>query len=92
MQEKLFIGGLSWNTNESMLRAAFEPFGTVTESRVITDRDTGRSRGFGFVTMDSPASAAEAIDKLDGSDLDGRTLRVSVAEAKNPRNSQRNSW
>ena len=92
MQEKLFVGGLSWDTNESSLRAAFEPFGAVVESKIITDRDTGRSRGFGFITMDTPANAAEAIESLDGSDLDGRNIRVSVAENKKPRSERRDRW
>jgi len=82
MQEKLFVGGLSWNTDEGALKAAFEPFGVVTEAKVITDRDSGRSRGFGFVTMDAPASAAKAIEEMDGVELDGRTINVSVAKPK----------
>ncbi len=85
MSEKLFVGGLSWNTNEADLRQAFEPFGAVLEATVVTDRDTGRSRGFGFVTMDAPAAAAKAIEDLDGSTLDGRSVKVSVAQPKQPR-------
>lgn len=82
MNDKLFVGGLSWDTTESSLRTAFEAYGPVTEAAVITDRDTGRSRGFGFVTMSAPASATVAIEQMDGADLDGRSIRVSVAQAK----------
>lgn len=82
MQEKLFVGGLSWNTDDQTLKQAFEQYGVVTEAKVVTDRDSGRSRGFGFVTMDAPASASDAIEGLDGTELDGRTINVSVAQAK----------
>ncbi len=57
MLSKVFAGGLSWETNDQSLAAAFEPFGTVTEAKVISDRETGRSLGFGFVTFDAPADA-----------------------------------
>lgn len=83
MSEKLFVGGLSWDTDDASLRAAFEQHGNVVEAKVITDRDTGRSRGFGFVTMDAPASAAEAIEKMDGTQLDGRTINVNEARPQN---------
>ena len=82
MSNKLFVGGLSWDTNDSTLAAAFGKLGPVTEAKVITDRDTGRSRGFGFVTFDAPADAKRAIAELDGSELDGRTIRVNEAENK----------
>ena len=82
MSNKLFVGGLSWDTNDQSLAAAFETFGTVTEAKVITDRDTGRSRGFGFVTFDAPADAEKAIAEMDGQPLDGRQVRVNIAESK----------
>ncbi len=82
MSSKVFVGGLSWNTNDQGLAAAFEPFGTVTEAKVISDRETGRSRGFGFVTFDAPADADKAISAMDGADLDGRNIRVNHAEDK----------
>ena len=85
MSNKLFVGGLSWDTNDQSLAAAFQEFGAVTEAKVITDRDTGRSRGFGFVTFDAPADAEKAIAEMDGQTLDGREVRVNVAESK-PRN------
>ena len=82
MSSKLFVGGLSWDTNDQSLAAAFEAFGALTEAKVISDRDTGRSRGFGFVTFEAPADAAKAIAEMDGSTLDGRTIRVNQAEDK----------
>ena len=78
----MFVGGLSWNTDDSSLRAAFESFGEVTEAKVITDRDTGRSRGFGFVTMAEAGDADSAMASLDGSSLDGRSIRVNEAQDK----------
>lgn len=82
MSNKLFVGGLSWDTNDQTLASTFGALGTVTEAKVITDRDTGRSRGFGFVTFDSADSARKAIAELDGTELDGRTIRVNEAENK----------
>jgi len=80
MSKKLFVGGLSWDTDDSSLRQAFEGYGEVTEAKVITDRETGRSRGFGFVTFSDGAAGTEAIAKMDGASLDGRTLRVNEAQ------------
>jgi len=82
MSSKLFVGGLSWDTNDSSLADAFQAFGSVVEAKVISDRDTGRSRGFGFVTYDAPADAQKAIAEMDGATLDGRTIRVNEAEDK----------
>ncbi len=79
---KLYVGNMSWNTDEAGLRAAFEAFGSVQEVAIITDRDTGRPRGFGFVTMSSDAEASEAVAAMDGQQLDGRALRVNIAEAR----------
>lgn len=83
MSKKLFVGGLSWNTNDSSLREAFEVFGEVTDAKVITDRETGRSRGFGFVTFSDAGDANSAIEQMDGAQLDGR--RVNVSEARERR-------
>jgi len=91
MSNKLFVGGLSWDTDDHGLRAAFETHGTVTEAKVITDRDSGRSRGFGFVTYADAADAKTAMDARDGTDLDGRTIRVNEAENK-PRRQPRAAW
>ena len=79
---KLFVGGLSWNTDDVGLKSAFAEFGSVVDAKVITDRDTGRSRGFGFVTFDVGDDAAEAQSQLDGATLDGRTVRVNYAEER----------
>jgi cold-inducible RNA-binding protein len=84
--KKVFVGGLSWNTNDDGLRQAFERFGAVDEAKVIQDRETGRSRGFGFVTFSSDDDARSAIAGMDGQQLDGRTVKVNEAEEK-PRSS-----
>lgn len=80
MATKLFIGGLSWNTSSEGLQEAFAPYGEITEAKVITDRDTGRSRGFGFVTFADDAGALKAKEEMDGASLDGRSIRVDVAK------------
>jgi RNA recognition motif-containing protein len=85
MSKKLFVGGLSWDTNDAGLNSAFSTHGEVTEAKVITDRDTGRSRGFGFVTFSDASAADAAIDAMNGSQLDGRSLNVNVAEEKRDR-------
>jgi RNA recognition motif-containing protein len=82
MGKKVFVGGLSWNTNDETLRQAFERFGHVDEAKVIQDRDTGRSRGFGFVTFGDEQSAQNAVTGMDGKELDGRTVKVNEAEDK----------
>jgi len=82
MAKKLFVGGLSWDTTDEGLRGAFSRFGEVAEARVILDRDSGRSRGFGFVTFANDESAATAIAEMNGADLDGRTIKVNEAEDK----------
>jgi RNA recognition motif-containing protein len=81
MTKKLFVGGLSFHTTDQDLSAAFAECGTVTEAKVITDRETGRSRGFGFVTMESEEGVDNAL-RLDGSEIDGRRVRVSEAQEK----------
>ena len=82
MSKKLFVGGLSWNTDDNGLRMAFEQHGEVTDAKVITDRDTGRSRGFGFVTFSEAGAADTAIEQMNGSELDGRTLNVNEAHER----------
>ena len=85
MAKKLFVGGLSWETTDDSLRKAFEPYGEITEAKVITDRDTGRSRGFGFVTFAQDEDAKTAISKMHGTSLDGRNITVNEAQEKSPR-------
>ena len=85
MSNKLFVGGLSWDTDSAGLQRAFEEHGAVREATVITDRDTGRSRGFGFVTFENAADASTAMQELNGTDLDGRTIRVDSANDRGSR-------
>jgi cold-inducible RNA-binding protein len=85
MAKKLFVGGLSWDTTDDGLRQAFAPYGDISEAKVITDRATGRSRGFGFVTFTEDENAKTAISKLDGTNLDGKTIKVNEAQEKAPR-------
>lgn len=76
---KLFVGGLSWNTTSDDLRHAFEEFCSVEDAKVIEDRETGRSRGFGFVTLAANSEVQATIQQMDGFMLDGRALRVNEA-------------
>jgi RNA recognition motif-containing protein len=82
MGNRLFIGGLSWDTDDHGLRAAFERFGQLDDVKVITDRETGRSRGFGFVTFSDSANAQQAMNEMNGAELDGRTLNVNEAQER----------
>ena len=79
---KLFVGGLSWNTTVEVLRDVFGEFGTIGDAVIISDRNTGRSRGFGFVTFANRSDAARAVEELDGVELDGRNIVVNVATDK----------
>lgn len=85
MGQKLYVGNLSYDTTEDSLRDHFSAAGTVTDVAVITDRATGRSRGFAFVTMGSDDEAKQARDSLDGKDLDGRPLKIDEARDRPPR-------
>jgi len=76
---RLFVGGLAWRTTEDMLLRLFAEVGDVAAATVVIDRETGRSKGFGFVEMGDPTGTQAAISKLDGAVLDGRTLRVAAA-------------
>lgn len=80
MAQKLFIGGLSFSTSSDRLREFFATIGTVESAAVVTDRDTGRSRGFGFVEMATAEATDAAVKKLNGQELDGRTLKVELAK------------
>lgn len=85
MNNKLFVGNLSFNTTENDLQDAFAAHGTVTEANLMTDRATGRPRGFGFITMSSPEEAQKAIDALNGANLDGRSITVNEARPREER-------
>ncbi len=85
MSNKLFVGNLSFNTTENDLNDAFAAFGTVTETNLMMDRETGRPRGFGFVTMSSADEANKAIEALNGKDMDGRALTVNIAKPREER-------
>jgi RNA recognition motif-containing protein len=87
MAKNIYVGNLSWGTTEEILRETFEQHGEVLSARIITDRDTGRSRGFGFVEMESDDAANAAIEALNGQVLDGRPLTVNEARPRRPRNS-----
>ncbi|KZT26797.1 RNA-binding domain-containing protein [Neolentinus lepideus HHB14362 ss-1] len=82
MSAKVYVGNLSWNTTDDSLRTVFSEFGQILDSIVMRDRETGRSRGFGFVTYSSTTEAESAISGLNESDLDGRRIKVNLA---NPR-------
>jgi len=77
---RLYVGNLPWSFDDFDLQDTFEEFGTIVDARVITDRETGRSRGFGFVTMSSEEEIEKAIGELDGSVCEGRSIRVNKAE------------
>lgn len=85
MSNRLYVGNLSFNTDEGTLQDAFSRFGDVADVKVVTDRETGRSRGFGFVTMHDSNAARNAIAQMDGSMVDGRSLRVNEAEERQQR-------
>ncbi len=82
MGNRLYVGNLSFNTTDQTLQEAFAACGEVVDVKVVTDRETGRSRGFGFVSMRTDSEAQAAIEAFDGRDLDGRTLRVNEAEER----------
>jgi RNA recognition motif-containing protein len=83
--KNIFVGNLNFNTSEEQLRALFATYGQVDRVSILTDRDTGRSRGFGFVEMTNEAEAEKAIAALNGANLDGRTLNVNEARPKTDR-------
>ena len=81
MAQKLFVGGLAFSTTNDRLREVFAQAGEVESATVVVDRDTGQSRGFGFVEMSSAEEAAEAVKRFNGQEVDGRTLKVEIAKA-----------
>lgn len=82
MATKLFVGSLAWATNDDSLKAHFEAIAPVVSARVVTDRETNRSRGFGFVEFENDDAAKEAIEKLNDSELDGRNITVNEARPR----------
>ncbi|HEX2983608.1 MAG TPA: RNA-binding protein [Ignavibacteriales bacterium] len=82
MSSKLFVGSLPWSVNDESLQAAFEPYGSVLSAKVIMDKQTGKSRGFGFVEMESETDAANAIKALNNSEMKGRSIVVNEAKPK----------
>lgn len=85
MGKKLYVGNLPFSANDQTLADAFSAFGTVESAKVITDRDTGRSKGFGFVEMSNDSEASAAINKMNGADFEGRPLTVNEARPMAPR-------
>lgn len=92
MGKKLFVGNLPFSATDQSIKEAFSRCGTVESAKIITDRDTGRSKGFGFVEMSSDAEASEAISKLNGTELDGRAMSVSEAKPQAPREGGRGGF
>src|SRR5215467_7813054 len=89
----IFVGNLAYSATEHGLRQLFEPYGTVDKINIITDRDTGRSKGFGFVEMPDSAAAKAAIQGLNGTELEGRALTVNEAKPREPRREfSRSRW
>lgn len=82
---KIYVGNLSYGMSDSDLEKLFSPFGSVSEGKIIMDRDSGRSKGFGFVEMPNQNEAEEAIKQLNGKDIDGRNIKVNVAKPKEDR-------
>ena len=80
---KIYVGNLSWNAEESDLRDAFSAHGEVTSVQIITDRESGRSRGFAFVEMENDAEAQEAISAVNNKEIDGRPVKVNEAKPRN---------
>ncbi|MBL7723820.1 MAG: RNA-binding protein [Chitinophagaceae bacterium] len=85
----MYVSNLSFHTTDADLKKLFEEFGAVSSAKVITDRETGRSRGFGFVEMDSNEEAGKAMKALNGKDIDGRSMSVSEARERAPRSDNR---
>ncbi|HNT27042.1 MAG TPA: RNA-binding protein [bacterium] len=82
MTVQIYVGNLPFSATEGDLRSAFEKFGAVSSAKIVTDRDTGRAKGFGFVEMADQAAADKAISSLDGADMGGRNIKVNIARPK----------
>ncbi|OGK12627.1 hypothetical protein A3C98_00850 [Candidatus Roizmanbacteria bacterium RIFCSPHIGHO2_02_FULL_37_15] len=88
-KKKLYVGNLPWSVNEQSLKDMFSPFGEITEVVIISDRYTGRSKGFGFVTFANEADAEKAIAELSNKEIDGRKIIVNIAKPREERSNQR---
>lgn len=88
MGQKIYVGNLSFNVTNDQLKAQFAQYGEVDSARIITDRDTGRSKGFGFVEMSNKSEALEAIDGLNGAQFEGRSLTVNEAKPMVPKDNR----
>ncbi|OAY29671.1 glycine-rich RNA-binding protein GRP1A [Manihot esculenta] len=82
IEYRCFVGGLAWATTDLALQEAFSPYGEIIESKIINDRETGRSRGFGFVTFNNEKSMKDAIEGMNGQNLDGRNITVNEAQSR----------
>ena len=91
MEKRLFVGNLPYSVDDGILESSFAEHGTVVSAVVISDRETGRSRGFGFVEMESEEMAEAAVEAMDGFEIDGRRLKVNEAQPKNNPRQQRRS-
>ncbi len=89
MEKRLFVGNLSYNLAQDEMANLFAQYGTVESAKILTDRETGRSKGFGFVEMATPEEAQECISKLNGYDFQGRKMSVSIARPQAPRDNNR---
>lgn len=85
MSKKLYVGNLNYATREDALEDAFAQYGTVLSARIIFDRETQRSKGFGFIEMEDESAAEAAMSAMNGQELDGRSLRVNEAQERRPR-------
>lgn len=88
MSKKLFVGGLPWAVDDNGLSDMFSSYGNVSSAKVITDRESGRSKGFGFVEFDDDAAADKAVSEMNGKEVEGRNITVSEARPMEPRNNR----
>jgi len=89
---KMYVSNLGFHVSDDDLRKLFEPFGQVSSAKIITDRETDRSRGFGFVEMGSMEEGNQAMEKLNGKEIEGRSISVSIAREKEGRSDPRKRW
>lgn len=85
MSTRLYVGNLAWKTTSDSLRGAFSSFGNIVDAKVMTERESGRSRGFGFVTFSTEQEANAAVERMNEQDLDGRSIKVAIASERQER-------